>query len=203
MLKAFSVAALAGVLGLLAWATLSKGGGSSLVSKIAAGKNPQAPSFELNVIWAKSETWPRGALSALADRKIGLKELRGHPVVINFWASWCIPCRDEAPILHASALRHKGVVAFLGIDVQDLTSDARAFARKYKVNYVSVRNGDGSVGSRYGTTGVPESYFIDAQGRIVAHIPGAVSKETLEEGITAITSPAAGGTLRGGKHVRP
>src|SRR5207244_7305670 len=101
-------------------------------------------------------------------------------------------------------LRHRGGVVFVGVDVKDLSGDARGFARKYKLNYVSVRDGSGAkTWSSYGLTGVPETYFLDARGRIVAHIPGAVSSQTLEEGIATITASAPGSALRGGAHVKP
>ncbi len=203
-LKLSALAAVVGLLGLLVWATLAAGRGSSLVARIAAGKKPAAPAFNLGVLWAHSETWPPALETAIADGKLDLRELRGHPVALNFWASWCIPCRQEAPILHASALRHRGRVVFVGVDVKDLSGDARGFARKYQVNYVSVRDGSGDkTWNSYGLTGVPETYFINAQGRIVAHIPGAVSAETLEEGIATITRPSRGGALQGGAHVTP
>jgi len=93
---------------------------------------------------------------------------------------------------------------FVGVDVKDLTGDARGFTRKYSVNYVSVRDGSGDkTWNSYGLTGVPETYFLDAGGRIVAHIPGAVSGQTLEEGIATITRPSRGGALQGGAHVTP
>jgi len=203
-LKLSAIAAVAGFLGLLVWATLAAGRGSSLVARIAAGKKPGAPAFNLGVLWPHTETWPPELKATIADGKLALRELRGHPVALNVWASWCIPCRQEAPILHASALRHRGQVVFAGIDVKDFTSDALGFARKYKVNYVSVRDGSGDkTWNSYGLTGVPETYFIDAQGRIVAHIPGAVSAQTLEEGIATITRPSRGGTFQGGAHITP
>jgi cytochrome c biogenesis protein CcmG/thiol:disulfide interchange protein DsbE len=203
-LKLVAVAAVVGLLVLLVWATLAAGRGSSLVARIAAGKKPAAPGFNLGVIWPHTETWPPELAAAAGDGKLDLRELRGHPVVLNFWASWCIPCREEAPILHAAAARHRGQVVFVGVDVKDLTDDALAFARKYQVNYVSARDGSGDkTWSRYGLTGVPETYFIDASGRIVAHIPGAVSARTLEEGLATITGASGGGTLPGGAHVTP
>jgi len=203
-LKLGALAAVVGLLGLLVWATLAAGRGSSLVAGIAAGKKPAAPAFNLGVLWPHTESWPPELNAAIADGKLDLRELRGHPVALNVWASWCIPCRQEAPILHGSALRHRGQVVFVGIDVKDLTGDALGFARKYKVNYVSVRDGSGDkTWNSYGLTGVPETYFIDAQGRIVAHIPGAVSAQTLEEGIATITRPSRGGTFQGGAHVTP
>jgi cytochrome c biogenesis protein CcmG/thiol:disulfide interchange protein DsbE len=186
-LKLVGVTVIAGLLGLLVWATLAAGNGQGFVAKIAAGKKPQAPAFTLGVLWPASQTWPPDTVPALADGKLRLTELRGRPVVLNFWASWCLPCRDEAPILHASALRHRGEVVFVGIDVRDLSSDARSFLRRYKVNYVSVRDRGDGTWTDYGLTGVPETYYIDAQGRAVAHTPGAVSERTLEQGIAAIT----------------
>jgi cytochrome c biogenesis protein CcmG/thiol:disulfide interchange protein DsbE len=181
------VAVVAGLLGLLVWATLAAGHGQSFVAKIGAGKNPQAPPFALGVLWPVAQTWPPAAVPALADGKLALAELRGRPVVLNFWASWCGPCRDEAPILRASALRHRGQVVFVGIDVRDLSSDARSFLRKYRVNYVSVRDRADETWNDYGLTGVPETYYLDPRGRTVAHSPGAVSRQTLEQGIATIT----------------
>ena len=202
--KLAAVAAVGGLLGLLVWATLAAGRGSSLVARIAAGKKPAAPAFTLGVLWPHAETWPPELKATITDGKLDLRELRGHPVALNFWASWCVPCRQEAPILHAAALRHRGNVVFLGVDIKDLSGDARDFTRKYNVNYVSVRDGSGNkTWSNYGLTGVPETYFVDARGRIVAHIPGAVSTQTLEQGIATITRPARGGTLEGGAHVTP
>lgn len=203
-LKLVALAAVAGLLGLLVWATLAAGRGSSLVSRIAAGKKPAAPQFSLGVLWPHSDTWPASVRGALADGKVDLRELRGHPVALNFWASWCVPCRDEAPILRTAAERHRGQVVFLGVDVKDLTSDAREFARKYTLNYVSLRDGSGAkTWNNYGLTGVPETYFIDARGRIVSHIPGAVSARTLEEGLARITGAGRGGNLEGGAHITP
>lgn len=204
VLKLVALAAVVGVLGLLVWAILAAGRGSSLVARIAAGKKPPAPHFELGVLWPHTETWPTALRAALADGKVDLNELRGRPLAVNFWASWCIPCRHEAPILRAAAQRHRGQVAFLGIDVKDLTSEALSFARKYKVNYVSVRDGGGDkTWNAYGLTGVPETYFIDARGRIVAHIPGAVSKQTIEAGLATISGARRGGRIEGGAHETP
>jgi cytochrome c biogenesis protein CcmG, thiol:disulfide interchange protein DsbE len=103
--------------------------------------------------------------------------------VINFWASWCVPCAKEAPLLRAAARAHEGQVAFLGIDINDFKSDARHFLRKYKVNYVSLRDNSGSTQERYGLTGVPETYYLNAEGRIVAHSPGQLSRDDLEQSL--------------------
>lgn len=201
ILRSSTIFLVLGVLALLVWATLAASRGENLVSQISKGEKPAAPVFSLSVIWPHAETWPADPRQAIADGRLSLRELRGHPVVVNFFASWCVACKDEAPLLHAEAQRRAGQVLFLGIDVQDLTGDARAFARKYKINYVAVRDRSNATYSAYGLTGVPESYFIDGRGRIVVHIPGEATRATLDQGIAAIMSGQKGGTLPGGAHV--
>jgi cytochrome c biogenesis protein CcmG/thiol:disulfide interchange protein DsbE len=105
--------------------------------------------------------------------------------VINFWASWCPPCKDEAPILAASAREYAGRVAFVGVDVRDFRSDALGFLNRYDVNYVAVRDGGNSTWATYGLTKIPETYYVDRRGRVVAHTLGAVSTDELERGIVA------------------
>jgi cytochrome c biogenesis protein CcmG/thiol:disulfide interchange protein DsbE len=182
----------AALLALLAWRLAAKNRGADLVSAIAAGRAPAAPAFDLPVIWPRAETWPPQLRRALADGRVALRELRGYPVVLNFWASWCVPCKKEASILAASARAHAGTVAFLGIDVQDLSSDARRFLRRHGGSYVSVRDGAGSVYSAYGLTGVPETYYLDRRGRILAHSLGQLSREELEQGIAQALAGAEG-----------
>jgi cytochrome c biogenesis protein CcmG/thiol:disulfide interchange protein DsbE len=182
-LRVAALSVVVALLGLLAWATLSAAKGTSLVSRIAAGEAPSAPPFSLEVLWPRAETWPVEARRRLADGRLDLDELRGRPVVINFWASWCIPCRDEAPILNASARAHAGEVVFLGVNVQDLKPDALAFSREFDTPYVSVRDVANDTYGDFGLTGVPETYYADAGGRIVAHSPGAISRSSLEAGI--------------------
>lgn len=172
-------------LALLGWATLVPARGESLVASIAAGKAPTAPSFELPILWRRLGTWPPELAPATTDGRVALEELRGHPTVLNFWASWCIPCREEAPILNASARVHKGEVAFVGIDVKDLRSDALSFLREFGVPYVSVRDRGDNAFDAYGLTGVPETYYLDARGRIVSHTPGPITQDSLEAGIRA------------------
>ena len=186
VLVVFQVGALAlvaGLLALLIWRVATEGRGRQLVSDVKAGKKPLAPGFDLPVLWPHRETWPASLRGALADDRLSPSELRGRPLVINFFASWCIPCRHEAPLLNASARAHAGSVVFLGIDVQDLKSDARAFLKRHHVRYPAVRDGAGSTYLDYGLTGVPETYWIDARGQIVAHFAGEISRLQLEQGI--------------------
>jgi cytochrome c biogenesis protein CcmG/thiol:disulfide interchange protein DsbE len=187
-LQALALTFVVGLLALLAWRLFDKGKGRELVSAIAADKRPVAPGFDLPVLWKHRETWPVSVRAALDDGRVSLAELRGHPVVLNFWASWCVPCKAEAPRLAAAAKAHAGDVLILGIDVQDFKSDARRFLTKYGANYVSVRDGGDSTYSAYGLTGLPETYYLDRRGRILAHSVGEVSKTKLEQGIGLIAA---------------
>ncbi len=188
-LRALQVIASLAVLGLLAllvWRVINSAP-SHLVDEVRAGTKPQAPEFRLPVIWARDQTWPQPLRRSLRDAKVDPRELRGYPVVVNFWASWCGPCKDEAPRFAASAREHAGKVVFLAIDVQDLESDARSFLERFATPYVSVRDGGGSTYDDYGLTGLPETYWIDARGRVVSHYAGEVSRGRLEARIRAAT----------------
>jgi cytochrome c biogenesis protein CcmG, thiol:disulfide interchange protein DsbE len=189
-LQAAAILLVAGLFGLLVWRIVVRDNGSQFAADVAAGKRPAAPGFTLPVIWSPAGLWPPALRGALADGEISLGELRGYPVVLNFWASWCVSCRDESRAFAASARAHAGRVVFLALDHQDLTSDARSFLGKYDVPYVSVRDGSDRTYRQYGLTGTPETYYLDARGRAVAHSPGAVERSTLEEGIQAAMAPA-------------
>ncbi len=166
--------------------------GRKLIASVKAGRAPPAPSFELPVLWSESGTWPTSVQPVLGDGRLALAEMSGHPVVLNFWASWCIPCKKEAPLLEASARSHRGRVLFLGIDIQDLRSSARRFLREIKADYPSVRDGGEGTSSNFGLTGVPETYYLDARHRIVGHTVGQVSRRDLEAGIAAATQGQPG-----------
>jgi cytochrome c biogenesis protein CcmG, thiol:disulfide interchange protein DsbE len=185
-LMTVSLALVFGLLGLLVYRVAQGNPGKGLVASIRDGKKPLAPEFSLNVLWAHTETWDASARWALRDNHVSLSELRGKPVVLNFWASWCVPCSREAPRLAASATVHRGGVLFLGLDVKDFSGDARKFLRKHKANYVSVRDGGSWSYNAYGLTGLPETYFLDSRGHIVSHVLGEISRAQLENGIETV-----------------
>jgi cytochrome c biogenesis protein CcmG/thiol:disulfide interchange protein DsbE len=116
---------------------------------------------------------------------LALESLRGKTVVLNFWASWCGPCRDEMPLLQQGSERWRGKnVVFVGVDVKDFRRDARSFLERFGVTYANVYDGKGSTIGRYGVTGYPETYFIDAAGKIRYRIAGPVEDaDDLDEGI--------------------
>jgi len=152
--QAVALAAVAGLLGLLVWRLTHQ----SHPPKIGA----PAPSFSLRRIGAPG--------------RLDLASLRGKPVVLNFWASWCVPCKGEAKMLEQAWRRYRrqGVV-ILGIDYHDVTSDARTFLSHHGVTYPIVQDGSGMVADRYGVSAVPETYFVDRRGRLVGvHIVGTV-----------------------------
>jgi cytochrome c biogenesis protein CcmG/thiol:disulfide interchange protein DsbE len=183
VLQGLSLIVVAALFAVLVWKLISQDEGRRLVASVKAGRAPAAPAFELPVIWGETATWPSSMRPTIADGRLALAELSGYPVVLNFWASWCIPCKEEAPLLEASARSHRGKVLFLGMNIQDLRSDARRFLREIDASYPSVRDKGSSTYGKFGLTGVPETYYLDARHRIVAHTIGQVSRTELEAGI--------------------
>jgi cytochrome c biogenesis protein CcmG, thiol:disulfide interchange protein DsbE len=158
--QAVALAAVAGLLGLLVWRVTHQ----THAPKVGS----PAPSFSLKRLEGS------GTLT--------LASLRGKPVVLNFWASWCVPCKAEAKTLEQAWNRYepKGV-AFVGIDYHDVTSDARTFLSHHGVTYPTVQDGSGAVGARYGITGVPETFVVGRTGKIVVHIAGPIAGATFTE----------------------
>ena len=127
--------------------------------------------------------------SPAGQSKLSLSNFKGKAVVLNVWASWCVPCNEETPMLQSAwkqAQAHKQNVVFLGIDFQDSTSDARSFLHKYGISYPVVLDADGSVSINYGVTAVPESFFINSAGVIVSHIAGQLTEQTLQSNLKLI-----------------
>jgi cytochrome c biogenesis protein CcmG/thiol:disulfide interchange protein DsbE len=118
-----------------------------------------------------------------------LADYRGRWVLVNFWASWCPPCRAEAPALEEFQRRLQGPdFTVLGIDSRDLSDDGRAFVRRYDLSYPQLRDADGDVSHDYGTTGLPESYLVDPRGKMRLHSVGQVDKEYLRNEVEPLVS---------------
>ncbi|MGH2925045.1 MAG: TlpA family protein disulfide reductase [Solirubrobacterales bacterium] len=114
-----------------------------------------------------------------------LADYRGRWVLVNVWASWCVPCRAESPALERFSRAHRGRdFTILGIDSNDLTGDARNFLTRYGVSYPQLRDGSGDFSQgELGTTGVPESFLVDPQGRLVVHSLGPVTDAYLDANV--------------------
>lgn len=110
---------------------------------------------------------------------LSLEDLEGKPAVINFWASWCAPCEDEAPMLREAHAAYGNRVAIVGIDIKDGRDDALEFVERHDLRYPSVRDEDGRIYDDYGLTGQPETFFIDENGVILEHVPGPLFRATL------------------------
>ena len=160
-----AIAAVVGLLSLLVW-KLAFGSGQGAAGSLAKGENPSAPTFTLGRLDSEG-----GNLAFAA--------LKGKPVVVNFWASWCIPCKDEAPALQATYEKYKsqGLVV-LGVDAQDFRQDAKRFMKRFGLTYPVVYDGSGSTLGRWGVTGFPETFFVDRKGRLVGErIQGGIDTE--------------------------
>lgn len=156
--------------------------GAGLVGALLIGAGP--PRFDNQRLdgGPHSGPAPQFALPSLDDptQTVRLADYQGQPVVLNFWASWCVPCRREMPRLAAAARRLQGRVAFLGVDYKDPREDALAFVRETDVGYPSAVDQDGTVGARYGVFGIPTTLFIDPNGRILGRYLGEMHGGTLE-----------------------
>ncbi|MEA2447337.1 MAG: cytochrome c biosis protein CcmG, thiol:disulfide interchange protein DsbE [Actinomycetota bacterium] len=112
---------------------------------------------------------------------LALVDLRGKPVMLNFWASWCAPCKDEAPMLQRASEKYGDEIAFVGVDIRDAKSDALAFVDGYGLDYPHIRDEDLKIYDDFGLTGQPETFFLDENGVIVEHVNGPLFEDSLTE----------------------
>ena len=161
VLQGAAVVVLAGLVALLVWQLAHRNDGGRFASAVDRGDAPAAPDFRLAYLSRPGQ--------------LDLASLRGHPVVVNFWASWCTGCTYEAKRLSALAARWgpRGV-RFVGIDQQDLIGDARSYARRHQMDYTLVHEQGNATQRRYGVALLPESYVIDSHGRAILHVGGVI-----------------------------
>jgi cytochrome c biogenesis protein CcmG/thiol:disulfide interchange protein DsbE len=148
-----ALACVAGLLALLVWKLTHQ--------QHAPPVGSPAPAFSLPVLGGPGS--------------VSLASLRGHPVVLNFWASWCEPCKAEAAVLERDWLHYRSHVQFFGIDYHDLPGDARTFVAAHRLTFPMLDDGPGTVTGSYGISQVPETYVLNAKGTIVAHFAGPVT----------------------------
>lgn len=167
-LSPVAVVALVGVvalLGLLAYGLSSNEPDRGIDEALARGERIEAPELELDRL--------------TGEGRRSLADYRGKVVVLNVWASWCKPCREESPLLQRwhERMSRGGRGTVLGVDVLDVTSDARAFAREYGLTYPMLRDPDGESLDALGVVAYPETFVIDRRGRIASTARGPVDEE--------------------------
>ena len=161
------VCVLVALVALLAYGLTQNEPDQSIEQSLAAGEREQAPDLKLPELGGRRT-------SSLAD-------YRGQVIVLNFWASWCKPCRTESPLLQRWHRRMNGRGLVLGVDRNDVTSDAQEFIREYGLTYPMLRDRDGDATADYGVLGLPETFVIDRQGRIAAVQRGPVDERFMRE----------------------
>jgi cytochrome c biogenesis protein CcmG/thiol:disulfide interchange protein DsbE len=115
-----------------------------------------------------------------SEPDVSLANVAGKPVVINFWASWCVPCRKEMPAFEAVHRRRGGRVAFIGVDRQDDRTDALRFLARTRVSYPSAYDPEGRLDASYRLRGMPTTVIVGADGLVVDQVSGPVSEDRLD-----------------------
>jgi peroxiredoxin len=157
------VLVLAAMVGLFARSLLESS--ATVAAELRDGTTPTAPDF---------------TLTRLDGGKASLSDFRGKVVLLNFWASWCPACKEEAAAFNDAQARYAGRgVAVVGVDSQDLIGEGRAFARTYHVRYPLVHDGPGDVAKHWGVTLFPATFVIDRRGKVVKLFDSAVTATDL------------------------
>ncbi len=127
------------------------------------------------------------------DEQLTLADYEGEWVLVNLWASWCDPCRDEAPALERYWRKHRGELTVVGVATEDATPDAEAFAREFGLTYDLLHDGSGAMKDAWGATGLPESMLVDPDGNLALRSIGPVDETYLEENVTPLITGATTG----------
>jgi cytochrome c biogenesis protein CcmG/thiol:disulfide interchange protein DsbE len=130
---------------------------------------------------------PDFVLPGLDGTSVALADFAGKPTVVNFWASWCHPCRKEFPLLEAALAKHApDGLEVVGVTYRDIPSDSRAFVADQGADWAFARDPDGKLATAYGVRAVPQTFFVGADGTIVSRVFGITSAKDLEAEIQKI-----------------
>ena len=198
-LRIAGVLAAVAFVALLAYGLTTKATNSTIDDALSRGESVPAPGFTLSSLAEGRDAGDAWAKAA-SDGDVSLSELRGTPLVLNFWASWCDPCRAEAKVLEKAWKQQSGSdVLFLGLDAQDAREDARDFISQFGLTFPHVRDPGNDTQRAWGVTGLPETYFIAADGSVVGHVIGTVDEQQLADGIAAAKEGRPVGAEDGGE----
>ena len=119
---------------------------------------------------------------------VSLDQLTGRPTLVNLWATWCLPCREEMPLLQDAFIEHGQQVRFLGVDTQDSPEAAASFVADFQIGYPHVLDPDGELLQQLGVRGLPVTLAIDGDGRIVDRVVGQLDAQELQHLMETLTS---------------
>jgi cytochrome c biogenesis protein CcmG/thiol:disulfide interchange protein DsbE len=167
-------------------------GGETVALQPANASISTAPMGSKGVGLSEGQVAPDFEFSAFDGKRQKLSDLRGRPVLVNFWATWCIPCRAEMPDLEAALKKYEPQqFAVLGMNNGEKYKAAQSFLDKIGVHFTAFGyDPDGSVAKRYAVQGMPTSYFVDAHGVITRVVTGALTPKLLEGGIDSAIAGA-------------
>lgn len=136
---------------------------------------------------------PDFQLPALDGRgDVRLADYRGRPVIVNFWASWCNPCREEFPLLKQALRDHRAQrLAVIGVTYQDIASDSRGFVKRQRATWPQGVDDGGAVADAFGVRAIPQSFFVRADGTIAARVFGFTSEAALAGPLEALLDSSA------------
>jgi cytochrome c biogenesis protein CcmG, thiol:disulfide interchange protein DsbE len=124
---------------------------------------------------------------------VRLADYRGRPVIVNFWASWCNPCRQEFPLLKEALREHRaGRLAVIGVTYQDIPSDSRAFVKRRDAGWPQGVDDGGAVAKAFGVRAIPQSFFVRADGTIAARVFGFTSESALARPLAELLGGSSG-----------
>lgn len=159
-----------------------------LIVRLAAANSAVGTSPGTSLIGHPAPNFTLTVWNGAAPRTIDLASLKGKPVLVNFYASWCTDCAEEQPILQAASQKYASSVVFLGVAFQDKQSDSLGFLHQYGITYPSGPDAAGTAATDYGVTGVPETILIDRNGNVVHHFYGAVDAASLDKALAPLLS---------------
>ena len=171
------------VVGAITWVVVASNHGSSDDAVVPAAVRNGGPKV--------GDQAPDFTLRTLGGKTVRLSDYRGTPVVLNFWASYCHPCRQEFPLFRSQLAEHRGKFVVLGVDTKDITSDARAFAKEQRATWPILDDSSNAAGKAYGIAAVPQTFFIRRNGTIAQRYYAQIPDDDFSTELAKITKSSS------------